>query len=81
MRLSEPYNCLAITITRQTLRYHAAASRVYTDTWTVVDIFTGLPIVIGGIVMDCLSAEQVNEMVDELNYENLDIRGMPRPDP
>ena len=69
-----------MTITRQTLRYHAAASRVYAGTWTVIDIFTGLPIVVGGIVMDCLSAEHVNEMVDELNYEDLDMRGKLRPD-
>jgi len=70
-----------MTITRQTLRYHAAASRVYADTWTVIDIFTGLPIVVGGIVMDCLSAEEVNEMVDELNHEDLETRGKLRPDP
>ncbi|MEV4608840.1 hypothetical protein MRBLMR1_003903 [Neorhizobium sp. LMR1-1-1.1] len=70
-----------MTITRQTLRYHAAASRAYADTWTVIDIFTGLPIVVGGVVMDCLSADQVNEMVDELNYEDLDMRGKLRPDP
>ncbi|MGI2036279.1 hypothetical protein ACRQ1B_28290 [Rhizobium panacihumi] len=47
----------------------------------MIDIFTGLPIVVGGIVMDCLSAEHVNEMVDELNYEDLDMRGMLRPGP
>lgn len=70
-----------MTITRQTLRYQAAASRVYADSWTVIDIFTGLPIVVGGIVMDGFSAEQVNEMVDELNHEDLDMRGQLRPDP
>lgn len=60
-----------MTVIRETLRYHAAASRVYADTWMVVDIFTGLPIVVGGIVMDGLSDERVNELVDELNYEDL----------
>jgi hypothetical protein len=64
-----------MTITRQTLRYQAAASRVYADAWTVFDIFTGLPIVVGGIVMDGPSDERVNELVDELNREDLVTRG------
>lgn len=63
-----------MTITRLTLRYQATASRVYTEAWTVNNIFTGLSIVVGGIVMDGLSAEQVNEMVDELNHEDLEAR-------
>jgi hypothetical protein len=70
-----------MTIIRETLRYHAAASRVYAGTWTVIDIFTGLPIIVGGIVMDCLSVERVNEMVDEMNFEDLDRRGKLRPNP
>jgi hypothetical protein len=70
-----------MTITRQTLRYQAAASLVYADAWTVLDIFTGLPIVVGGIVMDGLSDEQVNELVDELNHEDLETRGKLRPGP
>ncbi|MBW9091711.1 hypothetical protein JNB91_28370 [Rhizobium wenxiniae] len=68
-------------MTRQTLRYQAAASRVYADAWTVLDIFTGLPMVVDGIVMDGLSDEQVNELVDELNHEDLETRGKLRPGP
>lgn len=64
-----------MTITRQTLRYQAAASRVYAEAWTVLDIFTGLPIVVSGIVMDGRSDQQVNELVDELNHEDLETRG------
>lgn len=70
-----------MTITRQTLRYHAAPSRVFPDAWALIDIFTGLPFVAGGIVMDGLSDEQVNEMVDELNHEDLELRGKLRPGP
>ncbi len=70
-----------MTITRQTLRYHSASSKVYADTWTVIDVFTGLPIVIGGVVMDGLLAEHVDELVDELNYEDLDKRGKLKPGP
>ncbi|WP_143102861.1 hypothetical protein [Rhizobium sp. NFR07] len=70
-----------MTITRQTLRYQAAASRVYADAWTVLDIFTGLPIVVGGIIMDGPSDQQVNELVDELNHEDLETRGKLRPGP
>lgn len=70
-----------MTVTRQTLRYQAAPSRVYADAWALIDIFTGLPIVVCGIVMDGLSDEQVNEMVDELNYEDLETRGLLRPGP
>ncbi|MGI2033787.1 hypothetical protein ACRQ1B_15455 [Rhizobium panacihumi] len=70
-----------MTVTRQTLRYQAAASRVYADAWALIDIFTGLPIFVGGIVMDGLSDEQVNEMVDELNHHDLEMRGKLRPGP
>lgn len=70
-----------MTITRQTLRYQAAASPFYADAWAVLDIFTGLPIVVGGIIMDGLSDEQVNELVDELNYEDFQIRGKLKPGP
>jgi hypothetical protein len=70
-----------MTVTRQTLRYQAAPSRVYSEAWALIDIFTGLPIVVGGIIMEGLSDEQVNEMVDELNYEDFQIRGKLKPGP
>lgn len=37
--------------------------------------------VVDGIVMDGLSDEQVNELVDELNHEDLETRGKLRPGP
>lgn len=70
-----------MNITRQTLRYQAAPSRTYPEAWAVIDIFTGVPFVASGIVMDGLSDEQVNDLVDELNHEDLEKRGKLRPGP
>ncbi|CAN7711955.1 hypothetical protein LJR258_005805 [Rhizobium sp. LjRoot258] len=35
--------------------------------WTVVDEITGQPVVIDGVVMDMLSEEEADELVERLN--------------
>jgi hypothetical protein len=40
--------------------------------WTVFDIFTGLPAKVKGVLQDGLDMEQADDLVDLLNY--LDIK-------
>lgn len=45
------------------------------DTWTVYDIFTGLPAEVSGIPQDHLDMEVADDLVDLLNAEYIARRG------
>ncbi|PWE52297.1 hypothetical protein DEM27_31650 [Metarhizobium album] len=38
------------------------------ESWTVFDIFTGLPVSVNGVPQDGLEMEQADDLVDLLNY-------------
>ncbi len=38
------------------------------DTWSVVDIFTDLPVEMGGKVMAMMDADEADDLVDLLNH-------------
>ncbi|PKA40997.1 hypothetical protein CWR43_24515 [Rhizobium sullae] len=47
--------------------------------WTVVDAITGQPVVIDGIVMDMLSEEEADELVERLNRDENEEGPFKRP--
>ena len=38
--------------------------------WSVIDVFTGQPIVVDGLAVDCLTNEEANYMVDLMNRQD-----------
>jgi hypothetical protein len=39
--------------------------------WSVIDVFTGQPVVVDGLVVDCLTDEEAKYMVDLMNLQDL----------
>lgn len=59
-----------------TQRYHHRKNlNIY---WTVFDVATGQAVVIDGVVMDMLSAEEAEDLVDRLNGKGDEIEQQPR---
>jgi hypothetical protein len=44
--------------------------------WSVIDIFTGQPVMIKGVPLDVLLLEEADEMVDLLNIKDMKGRGV-----
>jgi hypothetical protein len=53
-----------------TLRYDVKKNE-HNSYWSVIDVFTGQPIVVDGLVVDCLTDEEVKYMVDLMNLQDL----------
>lgn len=45
-------------------------------TWTVYDVFTGLPAEVNGVAQTGLDVEQADDLVDLLNYLDVKRRGL-----
>ncbi len=58
-----------------TLRY-SARKNDRDEYWSVIDIFTGQPTVYKDILLDCLDFDEVDDMVDCLNYLNAQRLGI-----
>lgn len=48
----------------------------FKGTWTVFDIFTGLPAEVDGVLQNCLEMEQADDLVDLLNHQDARRRGL-----
>ena len=57
-----------------TLRYDVKKNE-HNSYWTVVDVRTGEPVVIHGVLVGCLTAEEADYMVDLLNRHELIRKG------
>ena len=58
------------------LRYRVEASTEGSGLWAVIDVFTGIPAVFMGLLLDYMDAEEANDAVDLMNRRDLRARGI-----
>jgi hypothetical protein len=54
----------------ETMRYDFKKN-CWNSYWSVIDVFTGQPVVVDRLVVDCLTHEEANYMVDLMNLQDL----------
>lgn len=65
------------------LRFQVHPSTAIQGMWAVVDVFTGLPVILRltpeGVPLDCMTAQEAEDMVYLMNYQDLDSRRTAKP--
>jgi|AraplaF_Cvi_mTSA_1032040.scaffolds.fasta_scaffold24030_1 hypothetical protein len=51
-------------------RYHRRKND-WNRYWTVIDVFTGQTVVVDGLVVDCLTDEEADYLVDLMNLQDM----------
>ena len=51
-------------------RYHRKKND-WNRYWTVIDVFTGQAVVVDGLVVDCLTDEEADYLVDLMNLQDM----------
>jgi len=51
-------------------RYHCRKND-WNRYWTVIDVFTGQTVVVDGLVVDCLTDEEADYLVDLMNLQDM----------
>ncbi|MDP9813102.1 hypothetical protein J2W42_005973 [Rhizobium tibeticum] len=64
-----------MTTVRTHLRFHVPESTDFPGCYAVVDIFTGLPFNLNGLLLDDLEGDEADNAVDILNEHGLKRRG------
>ena len=51
-------------------RYHRKKNE-WNRYWSVIDVFTGQTVVVDGLVVDCLTDEEADYLVDLMNLQDM----------
>ncbi|MBW9114835.1 hypothetical protein JNB88_14420 [Rhizobium cauense] len=55
-------------------RYYPAKSGAFSGLWSVIDTFTGWPVVVRDVPLDALSREEAIDLADLMNDRDLQAR-------